>query len=221
MENNKVDRRDFNKIVSATFGMLALPGGIIEPVDLRRGDAGSMFGYSVDNVGITTTLDLENVTFTSGTLEIYEDIEEKPNIEVDISFQLSLNKAVERTVYFQGNNKKCHRHERPVSTREYRIENPTTKISLDFQEVKTDSPGFHDKKRIETKTDRDYFTGADFAVFKGGTKERVRLDEIVVDELYDLEATFMDAADASIAVISMQNFKAIYLEDFDENENHF
>ena len=226
MENNKVDRRDFNKIASATFGMLALPGGITEPVDLRQGDVGSMLGYSVDNIEINTTLDLENIVFTSGGLDIYEDFEKKPNIEVDISFRPSLNKPIERTVYFQGDNKKWHQCQRPVSTRECHSLNPATKISLYFQEVKTGSPGFYDKKRIETKT--RYFRnmcdpsiGAAFAVFKVGTKERVRLDEIVLDEFYDLEARFEDSSDKSIAVISMQNFKAIYLEDFDENENHF
>jgi len=43
--------------------------------------------------------------FTLGNLEIYENIEEKPDIDVDVSFWLDKDRKIERKVYFKGDNK--------------------------------------------------------------------------------------------------------------------
>lgn len=97
-----MDRRTFNKSVSAIFGMLTLPGGLKAiPASVAKNPK---IYYAANSVGISTTFDLSQV-FTTGPLEIYENIEEKPDVDVDVSFWLDKDHKIERKVYFKGDNK--------------------------------------------------------------------------------------------------------------------
>ena len=96
-----MDRRTFNKGVGAFFGALALPGGLKVVGSVSE----STPVFVANNVEMTTTFDLSQV-FTFGDLSIYENIEEEPDVDVDVSFWLDKDK-IERKVYFKGDNKTC------------------------------------------------------------------------------------------------------------------
>ena len=97
-----MDRRTFNKGVGAFFGALSLPFGFKSiPASVAKNPK---IYYAANSVGISTTFDLDQV-FTFGDLEIYENIEEKPDVDVDVSFWLDKDRKIERKVYFKGDNK--------------------------------------------------------------------------------------------------------------------
>ena len=97
-----MDRRTFNKSVSAIFGALSLPFGL-KTISASVAKNPKIY-YAANSVGMSTTFDLDQV-FTTGSLEIYENIETKPDVDVDVSFWLDKDRKIERKVYFKGDNK--------------------------------------------------------------------------------------------------------------------
>ena len=97
-----MDRRTFNKSVGAFFGALSLPFGLKTiPTPVAKNPK---IYYAANSVGMSTTFELPQV-FTLGDLKIYENIEEKPDVDVDVSFWLDKDHKIERKVYFKGDNK--------------------------------------------------------------------------------------------------------------------
>ena len=105
-----MDRRTFNKGVGAFFGALSLPFGFKSiPASVAKNPK---IYYAANSVGISTTSDFSQRVFTTGSLEIYvqnfisvyENIEGKPDVDVDVSFWLNKDHTIERKIYFKGNN---------------------------------------------------------------------------------------------------------------------
>ncbi|MAR66606.1 MAG: hypothetical protein CL833_05070 [Crocinitomicaceae bacterium] len=108
-----MDRRTFNKGVGAFFGALSLPFGFKSiPASVAKNpkiyyptkECIFFRADSVPSFRISTTFDLPQV-FTTGPLEMYENIEGKPDLDVDVSFWLDKDHKIERKVYFKGDNK--------------------------------------------------------------------------------------------------------------------
>ena len=161
-----MDRRTFNKGVGAFFGALALPGGIKAVGSVSE----STPVFVANNVEMTTTFDLSQV-FTTGQLEIYENIEEEPDVDVDVSFWLDKDHKIERKVYFKGDNK-------------------TYSTVLFWGREKS------------------------FKTFEPGTENRVPLNELRLDDFYDITITC-----DSDYIITLKNFQVTKIKDFNVDEN--
>lgn len=154
-----MDRRTFNKGVGAFFGALALPGGLkavgsvsdwkAGPIDLKWDgkvwSAGSTPVFVANDMKMTTIFELPQV-FTTGSLEIYENIEEKPDVdvEVNVSFWLDKDREIERKVYFKGDNKTYSPvlsggRETCVSPESFKTFEPGTENRVPLNELRSDA----------------------------------------------------------------------------------
>ena len=155
-----MDRRTFNKGVGAFFGVLSLPFGL-KTISASVAKNPKIY-YAANSVGISTTFDLSQV-FTTGSLEIYENIEEKPDVDVDVSFWLDKDHKIERKVYFKGDNKTWS--ERPLKFKSSKIGSTSV---LSYKEN-----GF-----------------SSFKTFEPGTENRIPLNELRLDAFYDIVVTY-------------------------------
>ena len=148
-----MDRRTFNKGVGAFFGALSLPFGLKTiPASVAKNPK---IYYAANSVGISTTFDLSQV-FTTGSLEIYENIEEKPDVDVDVSFWLDKDHKIERKVYFKGDNKTWSESTSVLSYKEngfssFKTFEPGTENRIPLNELRLDA--FYD---IVVTYDSDY-----------------------------------------------------------------
>lgn len=195
-----MDRRTFNKGVGAFFGALSLPFGFKSiPASVAKNPK---IYYAANSVGISTTFDLDQV-FTFGDLEIYENIEEKPDVDVDVSFWLDKDRKIERKVYFKGDNKT---------------------LSESALSCRRGTGGWKNSFRF-------FFAGGlavdaaccpakengfgSFKTFEPGTENRVPLNELRLDDFYDITVTY-----DSDYIITLKNFKVTNIEDFNADENY-
>jgi hypothetical protein len=177
-----MDRRTFNKSVSAIFGMLTLPGGLKAiPASVAKNPK---IYYAANSVGISTTFDFSQA-FTTGSLEIYENIEEKPDVDVDVSFWLDKDRKSERKVYFKGDNKTWSES---ASDRELVI-------------------GVDQSNTSVTSYKENGF--GSFKTFEPGTENRIPLNELRLDAFYDIVVTY-----DSDYIITLENFQVTNIEDF-------
>ena len=155
-----MDRRTFNKGVGAFFGALALPFGFKNiPASVTKNPK---IYYAANSVGISTTFELPQV-FTFPAIEIYENIEEKPDVDVDVSFWLDRDHKIERKVYFKGDNKTW------------------SKYPLKFKSSKIGSTSVISNKENGFGS---------FKTFEPGTENRIPLNELRLDAFYDIVVTY-------------------------------
>ena len=152
-------RRNFNKGVGAFFGTLALPGGIKAVGSVSE----SAPVFVANKVEMTTTFDLSQA-FTLGDLSIYENIEEEPYIDVDVSFWLDKDHKIERKVCFEGDDRTWSEFGGVVSYKENGV--------------------------------------GSFKTFEPGTENRVPLNELRLDDFYDITITC-----DSKYIITLRNFQ--------------
>lgn len=177
-----MDRRTFNKGVGAFFGALSLPFGLKSiPASVAKNPK---IYYAANSVGISTTFDLSQV-FTTGSLEIYENIEEKPDVDVDVSFWLDKDHKIERKVYFKGDNKTWSES---ASDRELVI-------------------GVDQSNTSVTSYKENGF--GSFKTFEPGTENRIPLNELRLDAFYDIVVTY-----DSDYIISLKNFQVTKINTY-------
>ena len=189
-----MDRRTFNKGVGAFFGALALPGGLKAVGSVSE----STPVFVANNMEMTTTFELPQV-FTFPAIEIYENIEEKPDVDVDVSFWLDEDHKIERKVYFKGDNKTWSES---ASDRELVISvDQSNAINLL-------------RSCVTSYKENDYWARGlgnfgSFKTFEPGTENRIPLNELRLDAFYDITVTY-----DSDYIISLKNFKVTNIEDF-------
>jgi len=185
-----MDRRTFNKGVGAFFGALSLPFGLKSiPASVAKNPK---IYYAANSVGISTTFDLNQFYGRCGCLEIYENIEEKPDVDVDASFWLDEDHKIERKVYFKGDNK-------------------TWSESASDRELVIDVDQSNTMNLLRSCVT---CPGSDLQTFEPGTENRIPLNELMLDDFYDIVVTY-----DSDYIITLKNFKVTNIEDFNADEN--
>lgn len=201
-----MDRRKFNKAAVGLFASLALPFKVVEGAAAPVVDAVGHCG--ITNLGMTTSFTLEQ-TFVLGQLELYDDVEEDPIVQLSLSFYLDKDRKVERTVYFEGTKKQWIEltdAQKAVAT-DNRVKSPSAELISDVN-----SPP--NKGRI-------FYAATDIEVYEPGTKQRVPVNKITKDDHYDIHVFISeDTALKPTCQLLLSDYKTIDFYDWGIDEDH-
>lgn len=228
-----MDRRTFNKTMGALFGALVVPGvpKVLAVPSTEAAKAAAVGHWGLTSLNATTTFNLEQV-FEHGQLGIWENPEETPEVDINASFWLDENRKVERTIYFNGQNKEWNYEQQEngnskVEAREGIIHQPVQAV-MDTRKPKRNVSPVTGRTSDDIGTGRIYYVATDFIVYPAGDygnpEWRIPLDKIEKDKHYDLEVVVMDTDPQNkdaVCTLVMHNFKVTHFEDFDYNENDF
>lgn len=208
-----MDRRTFNKSLAGLATTLSLPFAVPKAATATAAVATvnpvipAVGHYGFTSMSLTTSFNLEP-TFEYSQIGLTRFLgvseyppPEDPVIEFSVSFFLDSEKKVERTVYFEGNNKEF-------------VE--LTKINK--KESQSQSQMINDLN-VDSKYIQCY-EAQDIKVYHPDTKKQVFVSQIEKDQLYTIHVDISSDDNPSCRVI-LTDFKAIDFQDYNEDENNF
>lgn len=205
-----MDRRFFNKALAS---LAVAPSALLGAGEWSAATAASTFNavghYGLTNLGITTSFILTQV-FDQGQVEIFEDIEDDPKTEVQLSFYLNKERTIERTIHFKGEKKQW------VALKEKRhaVEH--------YRKSQTTSTGFFHATgdvRRDGGIYRSNYVASEVSLFRVGTRSHVPVSQIKKGEYYDICVFIKDEDGKSHACeIVMPEYEATAFYDYDINK---
>lgn len=238
-----MDRRSFNKTLAGLAVTLTLPfkapveaaapvARLLAPLKLIPPPA--HYGFTAMN--ITTHFDLEQIS-TCGQLELLEEIHDhiEPDVEMSFSFYLDREMKIERTVYFEGNNKKWTMvYDTLDMGRNLTVgaDLASPVLATDDYKTKREAPsigqvftiGGFIEAAMDPTTHRAFYAANEIKVYYPDTHPhfpgaRVSESQIKKDEQYTIKVQVSgDHGYSSQSILMLTDFTVTDIEDYNDDE---